>query len=101
MKLGDRVTIITSPNGYGKTTILRLVDSAIAGRYAEIRRTPFRDFRITFDNGLVFQIVRVDPVRASNRSQAADLIFSLQGAAERNRQRFQPLPLPPSDCRCK
>lgn len=27
MKMDDRVTIITSPNGYGKTTILRLVHS--------------------------------------------------------------------------
>lgn len=83
MRPSDRVTIITSPNGYGKTTILRLIDNAIAGRYAEIRRTPFRDFRITFENGMVFQIVRIDPARPANRPQMADLVISLQGGGKK------------------
>lgn len=85
MKMSDRVTIITSPNGYGKTTILRLVDSLFAGRYAEIRRTPFRDFRITFENGIVLQVLRVDPPRPSNRPQAADLVVSLSGGGRKER----------------
>src|SRR5258705_13615207 len=58
--MSERVTIITGPNGYGKTTVLRLVGSLIAGRYSELRRIPFRDFQITFDDGHVLQVVRVD-----------------------------------------
>lgn len=83
MKMSDRVTLITSPNGYGKTTILRLVDSLIAGRYAEIRRTPFRDLRIGFENGTVLQVVRVDVARTPNRQQPADLIVSLGGGGRK------------------
>jgi len=78
MKMSDRVTIITGPNGYGKTTILRLVDSLIGGRYAEVRRVPFRDFRITFEDGRTIQVVRVDAPRPANRVQGgADLMISL------------------------
>jgi ABC-type transport system involved in cytochrome c biogenesis ATPase subunit len=94
MKMSDRVTIITSPNGYGKTTILRLVDNLIAGRYADIRRTPFRDLRITFENGIVLQVVRVDAPRPSNRPQSADLIVSLQGGG---RKEQTTLSAPPRD----
>lgn len=96
MKMSDRVTIITSPNGYGKTTILRLVDSLIAGRYAEVRRTPFRDFRIGFEDGSALQVVRVDPPRPSNRPQpSADLIVSLIGGAKK--EQTTTLVAPPRD----
>jgi ABC-type transport system involved in cytochrome c biogenesis ATPase subunit len=60
MNLDERVTIIYGPNGYGKTTLLHLVDSLFAGRYSDIRRVPFRDISITFDSGDILQVIRVD-----------------------------------------
>jgi predicted ATP-binding protein involved in virulence len=56
----ERVTIIHGPNGYGKTTLLRLVHDFVGGRYSAIRKVPFRDFQLTFDTGQVLEIVRID-----------------------------------------
>jgi len=37
------ITIITAPNGYGKSTILRLIDDMLGGRYTQLSRTTFAD----------------------------------------------------------
>jgi hypothetical protein len=87
MKMADRVTIITSPNGYGKTTILRLVHCLACGRYSEIRRIVFRDFRIEFEDGTSLQVVRVDSPRTTSRSTgSADLIVTLFRGGEKKEQ---------------
>jgi ABC-type transport system involved in cytochrome c biogenesis ATPase subunit len=86
MRLSDHVTIITGPNGYGKTTILRMIDSLVAGHYSELRRIPFRDLRIAFDNGTALQIIRVDAPRPANRSSSPDLTFSLFKGQKREEQ---------------
>jgi predicted ATPase len=83
MRLSDHVTIITGPNGYGKTTILRLIDSLVAGHYSELRRIPFRDFRIAFEDGTALQIIRVDAPRTANRPSSPDLTFSLSKGQKR------------------
>ncbi len=59
MNLAERVTIIHGPNGFGKTTLLQMVHSIASGRFSDIRRIPFRDFQLTFDDGRVLQIIRV------------------------------------------
>jgi len=81
MNLDERVTIIHGPNGYGKTTLLQMVDSLAAGRYSEIRRVFFRDFHITFDSGHVLQIVRGEPARQEGQlRQTAGLEITLRKA---------------------
>jgi AAA domain, putative AbiEii toxin, Type IV TA system len=86
MKMADRVTIITSPNGYGKTTMLRLVHSLFAGRYSEVRRTPFRDFRVSFEDGTSLQVVRVESAKTATRSQGTDLTVTLFRGSRREEQ---------------
>ncbi len=45
------ITIITAPNGYGKSTILRLIDDLLGGRYAQLSRTTFSELVVeTSDN---------------------------------------------------
>jgi predicted ATP-binding protein involved in virulence len=45
------ITIITAPNGYGKSTILRLIDDLLGGRYAQLSRTTFSELVVeTTDN---------------------------------------------------
>jgi predicted ATP-binding protein involved in virulence len=58
LKLEERVTIIHGPNGYGKTTLLRLVHTVCAGNLTEVSRTPFQTFVIRFDDGRRLEIKR-------------------------------------------
>ncbi len=58
LKLDERVTIIHGPNGYGKTTLLRLVHTVCGGSLSEVARTPFQTFVIGFDDGKRLEIER-------------------------------------------
>lgn len=50
LKLADRITIIHGPNGFGKTVLLRMLDSLLNARYAIFARVPFQAFRVEFDD---------------------------------------------------
>jgi predicted ATP-dependent endonuclease of OLD family len=50
MKLDDRITIIHGMNGYGKTTILRMVNALFNKRYSDLRTTPFKEFRVELED---------------------------------------------------
>jgi ABC-type transport system involved in cytochrome c biogenesis ATPase subunit len=45
------ITIITAPNGYGKSTLLRLIDDLVGGRYAQLSRTTFAQLVIETSDG--------------------------------------------------
>lgn len=53
----DRITIIHSPNGFGKTAILRLIHSVFFLRNSELNVIPFKKFVIKFNNNtsLIFE----------------------------------------------
>lgn len=64
--LDERITIIHGPNGFGKTVILRLLNEIFSqsdlqyfGQDSEaLRKIPFREFRINFDDGSSFWMVK-------------------------------------------
>jgi predicted ATPase len=58
LKLNERVTIIHGPNGYGKTTLLRLVYTICNGSFREVVRTPFQTLIIGFDDGRDLEVER-------------------------------------------
>lgn len=47
----DGVTIITGPNGFGKSTILRIIDALNSGNIEFFMDLDFSKIMITFDNG--------------------------------------------------
>ncbi len=51
LNMDERITIIHSPNGYGKTAILRLLDGLFNARYSVFYDIPFHVFQVDFDNG--------------------------------------------------
>lgn len=47
----ERITIMHGPNGFGKTIILRMLHSFLAGRFEIFARIPLDAFTITFEDG--------------------------------------------------
>lgn len=52
----EAVTILHSPNGHGKTTILKLVEAAMEGNLVYLDETPFLYLSLTFDHGTVVEV---------------------------------------------
>jgi len=54
-----RLTIIHSPNGYGKTTILRLIDAVFNRNTAILRKTPFSGLEVGTADGSSLLVKRL------------------------------------------
>ena len=54
------VKIIHAPNGFGKTTILRLVKAIIERQMQEIKRVPFEAFWISFNDNIALNVKKQD-----------------------------------------
>ncbi len=50
------VTILHSPNGHGKTTILKLVEAAMEGDFSYLDETPFAALALTFGDGTAVEV---------------------------------------------
>lgn len=50
LNAAERVTIIIGPNGFGKTTILRLINSLVIGDINTLYTTPFDELEIEFND---------------------------------------------------
>lgn len=50
INLADRITIMISPNGFGKTMILRLVYALLNQSFFTLAQLPFRELRLEFDD---------------------------------------------------
>ena len=58
LNIDKRITIIHGPNGFGKTAILRILNSFFNSRYADLRTIPFRNFRVEFDDTTSVEIIK-------------------------------------------
>jgi predicted ATP-binding protein involved in virulence len=56
LNLKERITIIHGRNGFGKTTLLKLVNAIFNSRYYELESIPFQEFKILFDDGSILRI---------------------------------------------
>lgn len=50
------IRFITAPNGYGKTTILKLVNAMLTSRYDDLLRIPFEMISLSFEDALEFRV---------------------------------------------
>lgn len=53
-----RLTIVTAPNGFGKSTLLRIIAFALSGKYPKLLRIPFKRFQLRTDAGLELEVRR-------------------------------------------
>ncbi len=58
LNIKDKITIIHGPNGYGKTTILKLLNWFFKGEFAKFKKIPFHSFQLEFDDGALVKIYR-------------------------------------------
>ncbi|MBM2815124.1 MAG: putative excinuclease ATPase subunit [Ignavibacteria bacterium] len=56
LNLKEGITIIHSPNGYGKTIILKMLQSLFNQSFYIFFKIPFKIFSVTFDNGSQIEI---------------------------------------------
>ena len=69
LNLDDRITIVHSPNGFGKTIILKLLDEMFSQQTLALRTTPFEEFRIDFDDGTSFWVTPTDHSSQENEEE--------------------------------
>ncbi|MEH2227958.1 AAA family ATPase [Nostoc sp.] len=69
LNIDERITIIHGPNGFGKTAILRIINSFFNSRNAELKTIPFRTFRFEFDNNSSLEIKNTDNAEASKKNK--------------------------------
>ncbi|MEH2229805.1 MAG: AAA family ATPase [Nostoc sp.] len=69
LNIDERITIIHGPNGFGKTAILRIINSFFNSRNAELKTIPFSTFRFEFDNNSSLEIKNTDNAEASKKNK--------------------------------
>jgi ABC-type transport system involved in cytochrome c biogenesis ATPase subunit len=58
INLKSKLTIVTAPNGFGKTVILRLINAFYNGHYHEFFKTDFAKLELHFGTGIVITITK-------------------------------------------
>lgn len=69
---GSAVKFITAPNGYGKTTILDLVEAAIRQSYERLFQVPYGRFELYFDEAGSNKVYHYSVVRSVEEYKATD-----------------------------
>jgi predicted ATP-binding protein involved in virulence len=82
----NRITIIHGPNGFGKSTILRMVEGLLTSRYYEIQIIPFNELRADFENEQYIRITKSEDspniVKLFYTSETGEKEFALNLSAE-------------------
>ncbi|MHA1285544.1 MAG: AAA family ATPase [Promethearchaeota archaeon] len=82
LNLRKRMTIIYGPNGYGKTTILSMIDGIFNGNLYLFFKIPFKYFLIKFDNDKFIKIEKIDNKEDNlhkRKPKSDKLIISMPG----------------------
>jgi ABC-type cobalamin/Fe3+-siderophores transport system ATPase subunit len=83
LKMEDRITIIHGLNGYGKTTILQMVQAVMQGQFSRLRKVPFAELSLAFDNEQELRITRTEVGEGEQRTIShVKLNFDLRQAGK-------------------
>jgi predicted ATP-binding protein involved in virulence len=71
----ERITIVHSPNGFGKTAMLRLLNGLFNSQYSVLWKIPFKSFRVNFSNDSSVEIVKESNNNLKESEQKADNVI--------------------------
>lgn len=74
LNVDERITIIHGPNGFGKSTLLKMLDGFLKSRYYELKTVPFDEFTILFSNNLYIKVTK-----SENDPDTAQIFYSTDG----------------------
>lgn len=63
--IDERITIIHGPNGYGKTSILKMIDAIFNSREYFLFKIPFKTFTIIFDDNTSIKVEKEESVKST------------------------------------
>jgi predicted ATP-binding protein involved in virulence len=89
LNLEDRITIVHGPNGFGKTMILRMIDTFFNRSNIALANFPFRKLRLEFDNGAVVTVDRKKRGKTDERDTKANIELTYS-EPDKSPQRFTP-----------
>lgn len=98
LNLSEHVTIIIGPNGYGKTTILKMLYGLFSGRFSIFFKIPFSEFALELDNGGYIRIEKKFPRKPKKDPIPFDLNIILSEDGTSNKK-FNLASLSPSRSR--
>ena len=86
----ERITIMTGPNGIGKTMILRILDALFNRPVRSLEPMPFREVQVTFDDYSTIRVTRITGQRDSKGGRG-DLTLELwQAGSTIPAEKFEP-----------
>ena len=90
LNMEERITIIHGKNGFGKTSILRLVNGFFNLKYSDIRAIPFQKFTIIFDDKSFVDVVKASTSKNKKSNARPKINFKFTSSDQKEEPTFSP-----------
>lgn len=90
LNMEERITIIHGKNGFGKTSILRLVNGFFNLKYSDIRAIPFQKFTIIFDDNSFVDVVKDSTSKNKKSNVRPKINFNFTSSDQKEKLTFYP-----------
>ncbi|MFN7217028.1 AAA family ATPase [Microcystis sp.] len=90
LNMEERITIIHGKNGFGKTSILRLVNGFFNLKYSDIRAIPFQKFTIIFDDNSFVDVVKASTSKNKKSNVRPKIDFNFTSSDQKEKLTFSP-----------
>jgi predicted ATP-binding protein involved in virulence len=90
LNMEERITIIHGKNGFGKTSILRLVNGFFNLKYSDIRAISFQKFTIIFDDKSFVDILKPSTSRNKKSNARPKITFNFTSSDQKEEPTFSP-----------
>jgi predicted ATP-binding protein involved in virulence len=90
LNMEERITIIHGKNGFGKTSILRLVNGFFNLKYSDIIAIPFQKFTIIFDDNSFVDVVKASTSKNKKSNVRPKINFNFTSSDQKEKLTFYP-----------